>query len=93
MELQLNLCNSLHQPVASNAYICLFFFYLFDFDIWVDWKTWTNIHIYKHYPLPVSFEAFKTIDIKDPNQGLWVRILSNWDINFINQPAWEIKDI
>jgi hypothetical protein len=37
--------------------------------------------------IPVSFEAFKTINIQDTNQELRFRVLSDRFIDFINQPA------
>lgn len=42
---------------------------------------------YVYQLLPIVLKTFKTIDVKDPNQRLWVIILSNWNINFVHQPA------
>lgn len=43
--------------------------------------------------LPVSFKAFKTINIKDPNQTIWTRILTNGEVDFVNQPGHNRKMI
>lgn len=45
-----------------------------------------NFLVY-YQSLPVAIKAFKTIDVKDPYQILWIWILPNWDINFINKPV------
>lgn len=43
--------------------------------------------------IPISLKALKTIDIKDPNQTRWVRILTNWVVDFVHQPVQNEKQI
>ncbi len=50
-------------------------------------QNYSLLIIGKSEKIPVSFEAFKTIDIQDTNQELRFRVLSNRFIDFINQPA------